>query len=93
MLVDCKDALKYRCILISCSPVLHTVSGLRWGDYLGSPADVLEPKVVTNELIGAHRIEAMTTGEIFGLRASSCVIIHETKSGEIFSVCVNSFAS
>lgn len=66
---------------VCCSPVLETVHGLCWGDYLGSPSDVAEPKVAINEMIGAQRVVAITTEEIFGLKASSCVITHETKSG------------
>ena len=62
-------------------PVLDTVSGLRWGDYLGSPADSVEPKLAVNEVIGAQQIVSVTTGEIIGLTESTCVITHEVKSG------------
>ncbi|XP_067940034.1 lysosomal-trafficking regulator-like isoform X2 [Watersipora subatra] len=62
-------------------PVLDTVAGLKWGDYLGSPADAVEPKVIVNELMGAQRVVAITTEEVFSLGSSSSVITHETKSG------------
>ena len=57
------------------------MSGLRWGDYLGSPADSVEPKLAVNEVIGAQQIVSVTTGEIIGLTESTCVITHEVKSG------------
>jgi len=63
-------------------PVLDSVVGLRWGDYLGSPVDSVEPKLAVNEVIGAQRIVSVPTGEIFGLSDSTCVITHEVKSGD-----------
>lgn len=57
--------------------------GLRWGDYLGSPVDSVEPKLAVNEVIGAQRIVSVPTGEIFGLSDSTCVITHEVKSGRL----------
>ena len=68
-------------MLLFLRPVLDTVSGLRWGDYLGSPADSVEPKLAVNEVIGAQQIVSVTTGEIIGLTESTCVITHEVKSG------------
>ncbi|KAF6033199.1 LYST [Bugula neritina] len=67
------------------TPVLNTVSGLCWGDYVGSPSETIDPKIVVNDLVGAATIAAISTGEIVGLAASSCVITHETKTGDELS--------
>lgn len=74
------------CVNVSfvyCSPVLDSVTGLRWGDYLGSPSDLSEPKLIKNEMLndGHTRVVVISTGEIVTLAAHSCLLTHETRSG------------
>ena len=60
------------------------MTGLRWGGYVGSPADAVEPRLVLNEKLGAERIVAVTDDEIFALTSSSCVITYQRKPGTIY---------
>lgn len=55
------------------------VSGLRWGDYIGSPDH--PPPVITwssDRKQSPVKLAALSTGEIFGLDFSSTLLVRET---------------
>ena len=66
------------CLLRQASPVAQ-VSGLCWGDYIGSP-DHPPPIVSWSSECKqtAVKLAALSTGEIFGLDPSSTLLVRET---------------
>ena len=71
------------------APPVAEVTGLCWGDYVGSPDQPL-PVISwsSDHKQTAVKLVALSTGEIFGLDASSTLLVRET--GKHVSYCLSS---
>jgi len=67
--------------------VLKEVSGLKWGSYVGSPAEK-EPKVVWEQTSKDRTITAcllpLSTNEVYGLPPGTVCLVQYTKEKGLF---------
>ena len=70
-------------VIAQVSPVTR-VTGLRWGDYIGSP-DHLQPVITwsSDRKQTAVKLAALSTGEVFGLDPFSTLLVRETGNQSI----------
>ena len=59
---------------------LRNIAGLKWGSYVGSP-DCPDPVLSWMQSHGSAvaSLVALPTGEVFGLRPSSCLLVMYSK--------------
>jgi len=75
-------------VIAQVSPVTR-VTGLRWGDYIGSP-DHLQPVITwsSDRKQTAVKLAALSTGEVFGLDPFSTLLVRETGNQSINQSCI-----
>lgn len=71
------EQLQFMVCLKQPSP-LPEISGLRWGDYVGSP-DCPNPTIVSCEewKVDVTSLVVLVTGQFFGLQPNSCLLVKQ----------------